>query len=190
MKAICFGMIAVLGLTGPFVAPTAAAEQTVQVASRYRELPEAGHVMETVLLADRFEVAFIPPTDWKASADSKGFRWHWSPRDRASLISLQIQANEPAVSPPLDRLRQDILARHAPFALQEEFPCYMSAGRGVGFVFSQGAGGHGQTLIQVYCVPFAGGFVELTLTTSKEMLPRTRHALTSLMNSLRITPRS
>ncbi|HXG49278.1 MAG TPA: hypothetical protein VNO52_16765, partial [Methylomirabilota bacterium] len=100
-----------------------------------------------------------------------------------------IQASAAAGSPPLARLRQDILARHAHVALQEEFPCYTPAGRGLGLVFSQGTEGFGQTLIQVCCVPFDGGFAEITLMTSREALSRTRHAWTSLMNSLRIAPR-
>ncbi|HXG48882.1 MAG TPA: hypothetical protein VNO52_14765, partial [Methylomirabilota bacterium] len=96
MKRLFLRMIVTLGFAGLLAAPSCAADPAVQVASRLRELPEAGQVLETVLVADRFEVAFIPPTDWKASADSGGFHWRWAPRDRASLMSLQIQASAAA----------------------------------------------------------------------------------------------
>lgn len=166
------------------------ADGTFRLATRNEAIPENGVVTYTVLRTDENEFNFLPPHQWRQTADQKSATLSWTAPDFRTSIQMQVREANTNEAPKLNAttLRDELVSRNKQVKIVEEFPCYTSGGSGLAFDWER-PGESGFTIrSRSAFIPIAGGQVELTLTTSKEQFDKRQMDLMRLLNSLRITP--
>jgi hypothetical protein len=146
--------------------------------------PEMGRFSCYVLVCSLGQFKFVPPADWRVSADAERHRILLHPTDRATSICVTIDAsgNSSRTQPTAEELRHRAFRQFSTGVISAEFPCYMSsqAGRGCDVQWTnQGA----RVTSRIACFPVARGTIEFTLNSNSQRFPEEKAALGALLTS-------
>jgi hypothetical protein len=177
----------VLALSWGALAGLAAAEFTIE--SRTVVVPENGSVSSLILRTAQSEVSLIPPPNWRLSIDTNTTTLTWQSRDFRTMLRLHLVPGQGGGA----SLNKDVLREHVKLdfpdaVIRDEAECFTATHSGTGFELEQRNAQY-SWVTRLSFVPYDGGMLELRITCPLEDDEQTRHCLTGIMNSLRITPR-
>ncbi len=175
-------------LAGLFFALPASMGLAFSIASRTRDIPEAGKVRESFVVSDDHEFAFIAPDGWRPGVNEPEKRLTWMSRDMGTLLEFRLFPGKTraALSPEL--LQAEIKMRHPQAKVGPPFPCFTSGLSGWAADVELIGPGDLRRGMRIAWIPFPRGYIEVNVTSSLAAFPKQQRVLGHFMNSLRVTP--
>ena len=181
---VCLWFVVVLALS----ASTAA--YGFQLLEKREQLPEAGERTVSVLRSRDLDFTFLCPTDWVMAADAGNEKIVFRSRDFAVRLVMQIRTGHSAARFPISaaELRKQVLDQIPGATIVEESKCYAGNLAGQAFDVRQQSPDRAITCCRMAFVPFSGGCVEFTLSSSPVGWPTAMAVFGSFLTSFNVDP--
>jgi hypothetical protein len=180
-------LVGVLAFSWAALTGLVAAEITIE--SRTVAIPENGSVSSVIVRTAQSEVSLIPPSNWRLTIDTNTTTLTWQTRDFRTMLRLHLVPGPTGVaSVNKEALRRRVRVDFPDAEIMDESECFTANLSGTGFELEQRKTQF-PSVTRLAFVPYDGGMLELQVTFPVDDREQIRPSLTSVMNSLRITPR-
>lgn len=161
----------------------------MELLSRRIAIPENGYASEIVVRTSQFEVALVPPPQWRLSVDTNATTLTWQTPDFHTMLRLRLVAGQGGgTAQGSEVLRARVQAEFPEAEIRDVAECFSATHSGTSFELEERKTRF-PTVTRLAFLPLDGGRLELQLTGPLDESESARHRLTSIMNSLRVVTR-
>lgn len=152
-------------------------------------IPESGKVVGYLLAGGRDDIAFIPPHKWQVNLDAEKYQVTFISPDWSTSLGCRVNWTGDETAPKLDlrAARERVQARHPEAKITQDFECYAANQTGRAFDLEV-VTGNSKMAVREIVMPFAHGYLDITLTTMPAKFPASHLTVTWFLNSLQIKP--
>ncbi len=167
--------------------PVFAADSVVKLVRHDVAIPESGKVVGYLLCGGRDDIAFIPPHKWQVNLDAEKYQVSFLSPDWSTSLACRVNwtADERPAKLDVKAARERVQARYPEAKITYDFECYGANQTGRAFDLEV-VTANSKVAVREIVIPFAHGFLEVTLTTLPAKFQSMHLAVGWFLNSLEI----